>query len=312
MRNRTFVKSIRFLSLLAIFTLATNISVGSAMATDMLKVKDSNGKAQFVVTDQGYLGVGTSSPQYQLYVASNGSSTTRGILSAFHQDSTFAAVLQFKRSRGTEATPLVLQTNDNVGGIHSLAYDGYNYLTTTSIISKVNGTIANNSVPTDLVFFAGTTNSNRPERLRITSTGYVGIGTADPQYLLHLRDGAYSDGYAWYPASSRAVKDNVKDLSREDAQRAFNDLNPVTFTYKQKPDQQHVGFIAEDVPDFVANNDRKSLDPMNIIAVLTKVVKEQKQSIDAQNVVIDKLTVEMTELKLQMSRLEKLSIDINK
>jgi hypothetical protein len=41
-------------------------------------------------------------------------------------------------------------------------------------------------------------------------------------------------------------------------------------------DEKHVGFIAEDVPELVAMKDRKSLSPMDIVAVLTKVVQEMK------------------------------------
>jgi hypothetical protein len=37
-----------------------------------------------------------------------------------------------------------------------------------------------------------------------------------------------------------------------------------------------VGFIAEDVPDLVSTKDRKGLSPMDIVAVLTKVVQELK------------------------------------
>lgn len=37
-----------------------------------------------------------------------------------------------------------------------------------------------------------------------------------------------------------------------------------------------MGFIAEDVPDLVATPNRKSLSPMDIVAVLTKVVQEQQ------------------------------------
>lgn len=40
-----------------------------------------------------------------------------------------------------------------------------------------------------------------------------------------------------------------------------------------------VGFIAEDVPDIVATNTRKSLSPMDIVGVLTKVVQEQRKAI---------------------------------
>jgi hypothetical protein len=37
-----------------------------------------------------------------------------------------------------------------------------------------------------------------------------------------------------------------------------------------------VGFIAEDVPELVATKDRKGLSPMDIVAVLTKVVQDLK------------------------------------
>ena len=40
-----------------------------------------------------------------------------------------------------------------------------------------------------------------------------------------------------------------------------------------------MGFIAEDVPDLVATEDRRSLSPMDIAAVLTRVVKAQQQQI---------------------------------
>jgi len=40
-----------------------------------------------------------------------------------------------------------------------------------------------------------------------------------------------------------------------------------------------VGFVAEDVPDLIATKDRKELSPMDIMAVLTKVVQDQQGSI---------------------------------
>ena len=67
-------------------------------------------------------------------------------------------------------------------------------------------------------------------------------------------------------------------------------LNPVKFQYKAEPGQQYVGFIAEDVPDLVARNDRKSLSPMDVVAVLTKVVQEQQKT-------IEKLSARLTELE---------------
>jgi hypothetical protein len=41
-----------------------------------------------------------------------------------------------------------------------------------------------------------------------------------------------------------------------------------------------VGFIAEDVPDLVATEDRKGMSAMDVVAVLTKVVQDQQQTIE--------------------------------
>ncbi|MCK7476979.1 MAG: tail fiber domain-containing protein [Candidatus Moduliflexus flocculans] len=84
---------------------------------------------------------------------------------------------------------------------------------------------------------------------------------------------------AWFDASSREYKDNIRELSAAEAVKALEELNPVTFSYKAEPGEQHVGFIAEDVPALVATGDRKGLSAMDIVAVLTKVVKEQQEMI---------------------------------
>jgi hypothetical protein len=53
----------------------------------------------------------------------------------------------------------------------------------------------------------------------------------------------------------------------------------VKFGYKKDVTEKHVGFIAEEVPDLIATKDRKGLSPMDIVAVLTKVVQEQQKAI---------------------------------
>ncbi len=60
-------------------------------------------------------------------------------------------------------------------------------------------------------------------------------------------------------------------------------LSPVHFAYNADPNEQHLGFIAEDVPDLVATNARKALAPMDIVAVLTKTVQEQQRLLDEKD-----------------------------
>jgi len=88
--------------------------------------------------------------------------------------------------------------------------------------------------------------------------------------------------------SSRTYKDNIETLSAKAAIDALNNLTPVTYNYKND-DRHHVGFIAEDVPDLVAAKDRKSLSPLDIIAVLTKAVQEQGKTIAELSAKLDML-----------------------
>jgi len=112
--------------------------------------------------------------------------------------------------------------------------------------------------------------------------GRVGIGTTDPSYPLEMASGAYvTTGGVWTNASSREYKKDIKKLSTQKALNALNQLDPVEFAYKVDSEDRHVGFIAEDAPDLVASKDRKGMSPMDVVAVLTKVVQEQQQAITA-------------------------------
>lgn len=122
---------------------------------------------------------------------------------------------------------------------------------------------------------------NSVERLRLPTTGNV-ITAANGAFL--------SSGGTWTNASSRELKKDIVDLDGNEALQAVEKLNPVKFQYKAEPGQQYVGFIAEDVPNLVAMNDRKSLNPMDVVAVLTKVVQEQQKT-------IEKLNARLTELE---------------
>ena len=86
-------------------------------------------------------------------------------------------------------------------------------------------------------------------------------------------------GGVWTDGSSREYKKKIKVLEAEEAMEALKELSPVQFEFKRSSGEQHVGFIAEDVPELVATKDRKGLSSMEIVAVLTKVVQEQQETI---------------------------------
>jgi hypothetical protein len=117
-------------------------------------------------------------------------------------------------------------------------------------------------------------------RITILRNGNVGIGTTSPSHPLQMASGAHVDAAGqWIPASSRTIKQDIRPLAATDALAAFAALEPVRYRVKVDPSEEYLGFIAEDVPELVATADRKGLSPMNVVAVLTRVLQEQEKRI---------------------------------
>ncbi|MCP4299920.1 MAG: SH3 domain-containing protein [Gammaproteobacteria bacterium] len=120
------------------------------------------------------------------------------------------------------------------------------------------------------------------DRITIDRDGNVGIGVSKPNHPLEMASGAHvTAGGAWTNSSSREKKENIAELPAAEAKAALMQLEPVLFNYRNERAEDYVGFIAEEVPDLVATSDRQSLSTMDIVAVLTKVVQEQQQRIEA-------------------------------
>jgi len=122
-------------------------------------------------------------------------------------------------------------------------------------------------------------------KMTIGTDGNVGIANESPGHLLVVGSNGttYCDGNDWYPTSSREYKENIRDLSEKEAMEALTALTPVRYNYKTNKEEERVGFIAEDVPELVAINGGKNVNAMDILGVLTKVVKEQQKTISELN-----------------------------
>lgn len=153
--------------------------------------------------------------------------------------------------------------------------------------------------PNPALYFA----TGNVDRMLIDNQGYIGVhlngtlgGGFNPGHPIHSQTtGAHlTVGGVWTNASSRELKENIRPLGTDEAFAALLDLEPVEFNYRVQKDDLQVGFIAEDVPPLVATPDRKTLAPVEIVGVLTRVVQEQQR-------MIDQLTKEVQELKLASS-----------
>jgi len=107
---------------------------------------------------------------------------------------------------------------------------------------------------------------------------------------LQMMNGAWCTAAGkWQDASSRELKENVRNLTLEEAKQALDGLDPIRFNYKADKEDESLGFIAEDVPELVASKDRKSMSAMDVVAVLTKVVQEQQKAISELRKQIEEL-----------------------
>jgi len=124
-----------------------------------------------------------------------------------------------------------------------------------------------------------------PPPFVINRNGNVGLGISFPGEKLHVVGNILATGKICGDlncTSSKEFKENLAALSLSEATTTLENLDPVKFTYKADEQKDlHAGFIAEDVPELVATPDRKGVSPMDIVAVLTKVMQAQQKEIAA-------------------------------
>ena len=225
-------------------------------------------------------------------------------LDSYGSSATLGGGGQFRFARGTQASPAAVQDGDRLGFFVFGGYDGTTFSSTAAMTAYVDGPVSAGNVPTRFVFETNGTGYPRPQRMVISSSGNVGIGqtigsSSNPlQHPLQMDSGAYvTSGGVWTNASSRAYKENIISLTTEKANKTLDGLNPVEYNYKIDKEDKHVGFIAEDVPELVATKDRKGLSPMDIVAVLTRVVQEQKNTIAELSKKVDTMQQELNRVK---------------
>jgi len=177
-----------------------------AMAADKLIVKNAAGTADvFKVADDGTIttagflyngttfntGMGTVSPVAALSVTAVTASSSRGLVISQHNTGAQSAIAGFRKSRGTEAVPVTVNTGDYVGAFGFKVHDGTSWVQTVSFGTRVNGTVATGSVPTELYFCSSPSNltdcyGSGSVRMIIGATGMVGIGTVTPTSKLQV------------------------------------------------------------------------------------------------------------------------------
>jgi hypothetical protein len=212
----------------------------------------------------GRIGVGmaTNTPLVDLHVMSGDLPTLR-----LEQDGTLGLVAQ-SWDLGGNATHFLVRDHTNGDtvpfSIGSGSPDNQLVVTPGGISIGIAAPLSNN------VFHV---NASLPDKRVLIGASDSGV----TKVLLNVDGAGYFRGDLEV-GSSRALKDDITALEPAAARDALKALEPVRFRYKDSSEAK-VGFIAEDVPDLVATETRKSLSPMDFIGVLTSVVKAQQEEI---------------------------------
>jgi len=311
--------------------LAIEDSTGSKVP---FKIEAGARTSALYIDDGGRVGIGTATPIINLHIVTGNSpavrldqDTTSGWTAQvfdiggneanfFIRDVTGGSKMPFRIQPGTPTNTLTLRADGRVGiGTWSPAaqFDiektGEN---AAVIFNRTDGAMGKFTArPTEVYLGSGSDHNvqmvaNNTVVMTITPTVKVGISNTAPTHMLDVGgSGAYCNGGAWIDGSSRQFKNNIKNLTAAEAKEALNGLNPVKFNYKEDDTEECLGFIAEDVPELVATKDRKGMSPMDIAAVLTKMVQEQQQSIRQQQEALQEQQKRISELKEKIAALEK-------
>ncbi|MGI9350905.1 MAG: tail fiber domain-containing protein, partial [Rhizobiaceae bacterium] len=245
--------------------------------------------------NDGDLGFGTSSPQTRMHIVGGDGSIRIS-------DTDQSGVNKF----GYVVGPHFTNGEEELVGLEVSTRAGNN------VVSLGGGNPAYNSA-TILRFFTGenTTTTNGTERMRINVNGQIAVARTnlDTGNMFQIgtdttngNGASLTNAGVWTDASSRANKIDIHNLSAVAAVETIKNLEPVTYKGKQDESKEsYVGFIAEDVPDLVAMNNRKGIAAIEIAAVLTTVVKMHQETIENQRNHIESLETRLSVLEAAIS-----------
>ena len=164
----------------------TNIQLGTNYLSG-----DGDNEGIYVNTT-GNVGIGTALPSANLTVAGLGEVGLRvySYASLLSDNSS----LNLSKARGTEGSEASVVQNDIVGQVSALAYDGSAYGTAAKIQFEVDNIPGVGDTPGRIQFHTAADGASiTTERMRITSDGNVGVGTAVPDSLFDVAGGAEID-----------------------------------------------------------------------------------------------------------------------
>jgi hypothetical protein len=174
------------------FTGDTNTGIYSPGA-DQVAIS-TNGTGRAIIDSTGRLLIGVSSDLsvrgigHSIQVVGSTFNGSAPLLLRFANNANPSG-LEFAKSRGAAATDTtVVSSGDSIGQITFSAADGTQFVQAAHITAAADSTPGTGSMPGRLVFSTTPSGSGTPtERMRLDSSGRLGLGTSSPGSVFHAR-----------------------------------------------------------------------------------------------------------------------------
>jgi hypothetical protein len=173
-------------------TIGDHATVGNGI---LFKHRNSNslllgvsGSADVDAQFFGNVGIGTAAPAALLHISKDGAET--GVTLDTNADSNSnSSWIYFRKAGGTAASPTNVADDERLMVLGGLGYHTNGFDLAANIKIEVDGTPGDGDMPGRIVLETSADGSASPtERMRIDSSGKVGIGTSSPIEQLHLQD----------------------------------------------------------------------------------------------------------------------------
>jgi len=284
------------------------------------KIEANARTSAIYVSSSGRVGLGTSTPVLNLHIVNGDTPSVRldqdtssgwtaqvwdiagNESNFFIRDTTGGSKLPFRIQPGTPTNTITMKAASGSDpfrvGIGTWSPEYPVEVETTGanaaiVCDRTDG--ARNFISSTASYGQFGTVSNHPTRVLVNSTWKMQLNSDNS---LSMASGATcTAGGSWTNSSSRSLKENIQDLSSGEAIDTLNKLSPVKYNYKVDKAEKHVGFIAEDAPELVATQDRKGMSPMDVVAVLTKVLQEQQKTIQDQQKKLEEVQEKLAKLE---------------
>lgn len=298
-----------------IVLVGTMALTGLAQAETRFAVRDSTGTTKkMVVTDKGYIGVGTDSPTSAIQAKGQTADQTQ-IISHYIGTELLGGGFLAYRSNLAGSTPVLPKMNDRTGYlVFGSVSDTGTPLNGAAITGYAESDWTSTTIPSSIRFeVAPSTGIGRIERMRITSSGKVGIGTVSPAYPLDVygqirtTTGLLTGSDMRLKKNRLQIPDALNKVLRMDGVSyewrddvvLESDIDPDAVLKQRVPAGRHFGVIAQEIeqvlPEVVNEGPDgiKAVAYQEIIPFLIEAIKEQQRQIQEQQRQINQLSVRL-------------------